>query len=132
MSQCCSGEPDSVATHRSAALWAADALSLAASPTFAIMALLSSVAGDGSSITAGMATHASPMTGMFIMYLLMSAFHAAAWLKLLRAARRSVRGPRTEQLAHRDELTHMIRSVVHCNQEGAQIGLSITPRNLRG
>lgn len=84
MSQCCSGEPDSVATHRSAALWAADALSLAASPTFAIMALVSAVTGGGSTEMLGIGAHASQMSGMVTMYLLMSAFHATAWIKLIR------------------------------------------------
>ena len=37
-----------------------------------------------------MAAHVSPLSGMATMYLLMSAFHAAPWLKLIRGrARRS-------------------------------------------
>jgi hypothetical protein len=66
-------------------------LALAASPTFAIMALLTGVMSDGSAEMVGMMPHVSPMSGMVTMYLLMSAFHAAAWLKLIRGGvRRSV------------------------------------------
>ena len=46
MSQACSGGSDGQATRRNAgALWATDRLALAASPTFAIMALLTGVLG---------------------------------------------------------------------------------------
>ena len=62
---------------------ARDALALAASPTFAIMALLTGIMGNGSLEMSGMA-HSSPMSGMVTMYLLMSVFHGAAWLKLMR------------------------------------------------
>jgi hypothetical protein len=66
-------------------LGAADWLSLAAAPTFAVMALLTALLGDGpldGLCAAG--AHASLLTGMVPMYLLMSAFHAAPWLRLLR------------------------------------------------
>jgi hypothetical protein len=33
------------------------------------------------------AAHVSPLSGMVTMYLLMSAFHAAPWLKLIRTRR---------------------------------------------
>jgi hypothetical protein len=59
-------------------------LSLAAAPTFAIMALLACV-GDGG--MQGMCSDghvASPLTGMVAMYALMSAFHAAPWLRVIR------------------------------------------------
>jgi len=63
-----------------AASGAADFLYLAAAPTFAIMALLTSIPGDGSpDVLCG----ASPLSGMVPMYLLMSAFHLAPWLKLI-------------------------------------------------
>jgi hypothetical protein len=65
---------------RSAAHW----LCLAATPTFAIMALLTGVFGDGPQDMLCAATHdGSPLGGMASMYLLMSAFHSAPWLKLL-------------------------------------------------
>ncbi|CAN7256227.1 hypothetical protein LJR220_001095 [Bradyrhizobium sp. LjRoot220] len=67
---------------------AADFLYLAAAPTFAIMALLTSVFGGGS---LDALCGASPLSGMVPMYLLMSAFHLAPWLKLLSQRRNSVR-----------------------------------------
>jgi hypothetical protein len=73
------------ATGRGAVHW----LSLAAAPTFAIMALLTGVLGGGSQDVFCSAAHdASPLSGMVPMYLLMSAFHSAPWLKLI-ANRRS-------------------------------------------
>jgi len=57
---------------------AADCLSLAAAPTFATMALLEAVGGGPLS----MLCSSSPWTGMAPMYLLMSVFHLAPWLRL--------------------------------------------------
>lgn len=72
------------ATRRSpAAARAADGLALSASPTFAVMALLTTLGGSDSAEMLCSA-HASPLSGMVTMYLLMSAFHAAPWLKLIR------------------------------------------------
>lgn len=62
-----------------ATIVAADFLYLAAAPTFAIMALLTAVLGRGS---LDALCGASPLSGMVPMYLLMSAFHLAPWLKL--------------------------------------------------
>jgi hypothetical protein len=58
-------------------------LSLAAAPTFAVMALLTAVVGSGPLDTLCSAASASPVGGMVPMYLLMSAFHSAPWLKLI-------------------------------------------------
>ncbi|WP_084029536.1 hypothetical protein [Bradyrhizobium sp. LMTR 3] len=58
-------------------------LSLAAAPTFAIMALLTAVVGGGPLDPLCSAANASPVGGMVPMYLLMSAFHSAPWLKLI-------------------------------------------------
>jgi hypothetical protein len=69
------------ATSGAAATSAAGWLSLAAAPTFASMALLTSVIGSGTPENLCSATHASVIGGMVPMYLLMSAFHAAPWLK---------------------------------------------------
>jgi hypothetical protein len=67
-----------------AVLGATDWLCLAAAPTFAIMALLTGVFGAGSpDMLCSAAPDASPLTGMVPMYLLMSAFHSAPWLKLI-------------------------------------------------
>jgi hypothetical protein len=63
---------------------AAGLLSLAATPTFAIMALLTAVHGDSmSDMVCSAARDGSPLTGMVPMYVLMSAFHLAPWLRLL-------------------------------------------------
>jgi len=67
-----------------AALGAADWLCLAAAPTFAIMAVLTGVLDGGpSAMLCAAAQDASPLNGMVTMYLLMSAFHSAPWLKLV-------------------------------------------------
>jgi hypothetical protein len=69
---------------RPAAFGAADLLSLAAAPTFAIMALLTGVlGGDPLDALCSAAHNASPLSGMVLMYVLMSAFHSAPWLKLV-------------------------------------------------
>ena len=62
---------------------AADWLCLAAAPTFAIMALLTGVGGWQADMLCSAAQQASPLSGMVPMYLLMSAFHSAPWLKLI-------------------------------------------------
>ena len=66
------------------ALGAADWLCLAAAPTFAAMAVLTGLSDGGAQdmlCTAGQ--DGSPLGGMAGMYLLMSAFHSAPWLKLI-------------------------------------------------
>src|SRR6476469_4910815 len=70
-----------------AATGAADFLYLAAAPTFAIMALLTGVLGGGRIITLCSVAGASPLGGMAPMYLLMSAFHLAPWLKPISSRR---------------------------------------------
>jgi hypothetical protein len=75
-----------------AAFGAADRLSLAAAPTFAIMALLTGVLGGGpQDMLCSAAEDASPLSGMAPMYLLMSAFHSAPWLKLVSNRRSGAR-----------------------------------------
>jgi hypothetical protein len=59
-----------------------DWLSLAAAPTFATMALMSTF-NTGSSDMLCSAAHASPFGGMIAMYLLMSLFHLSPWLRFL-------------------------------------------------
>jgi hypothetical protein len=70
-----------------AAKGAADFLYLAAAPTFAIMALVTGLLGGPADALCAMAG-VSQLGGMVPMYLLMSAFHLAPWLKLV-ASRRS-------------------------------------------
>jgi hypothetical protein len=62
----------------------ADWLSLAAAPTFALMAVLTGILDSGAHQMACSATmHMSPLTGMVPMYVLMSGFHFTPWLKLI-------------------------------------------------
>lgn len=67
---------DGVAAARRLAKW----LALAATPTFAIMAVLTAMIGDPADMLCG-AKQGSLLGGMLPMYLLMSAFHSAAWLR---------------------------------------------------
>jgi hypothetical protein len=58
-------------------------LALAATPTFAVMALVTSLQAAGAGVMLCSATPGgSPLDGMVMMYLLMSAFHAGPWLRL--------------------------------------------------
>jgi hypothetical protein len=92
MSEACPAEPiggasrgaDGAAVRRLAADW----LSLAASPTFAMMALVTAVLGGGTDPRCSATQHGPIMSGMIPMYLMMAAFHSAPWLRLF-ASRRS-------------------------------------------
>jgi hypothetical protein len=65
-----------------------DWLCLAAAPSFAMMALLTYVLGDGAPyMLCSAARGASPLSGMGLMYFLMSVFHSAPWLKLIASRR---------------------------------------------
>lgn len=78
-------------------LQAAEWLSLAAAPIFALMAILAGTSDNGAHLmqcTAAM--DMSPLTGMLSMYALMSAFHLTPWLKLISRWRRGVGGARSE------------------------------------
>jgi hypothetical protein len=88
----CAGGAIRSGSGNAATLGAANWLSFAAAPTFATMALLTSVLGGGpSDMLCAAARDASPLSGMASMYLLMSAFHSAPWLKLI-SGRRSAAG----------------------------------------
>jgi hypothetical protein len=64
---------------------AADWLGLAAAPAFAVMAFLTVCYGGGAEPLCS--AHGSLMSGMIPMYLLMSAFHAGPWLRLIAGRR---------------------------------------------
>jgi hypothetical protein len=65
-----------------------DVLSLAAAPTFAIMAILTQIWDGGMpGMLCPAAPTTSPLTGMVPMYVLMSAFHSAPWLRLISSGR---------------------------------------------
>ena len=71
-------EPAHIMRSASAANW----LSLAAAPTFAVMGLLAAVHGGMPDMMCSAAAGGSPLSGMATMYLLMSAFHLGPWLRL--------------------------------------------------
>jgi hypothetical protein len=72
------------------ALHAADWLCLAATPAFAIMALLAGMPGGRPDLLCS-AADALPLNGMVPMYLLMTVFHAAPWLRLIARRRGGAR-----------------------------------------
>jgi hypothetical protein len=76
---------DGAAAARHLARW----LGLAATPTFAIMAVLTAMIGGPADMLCA-AGHGALLGGMAPMYLLMSAFHSAAWLRLIAERRRAV------------------------------------------
>lgn len=59
-------------------------LGLAAAPTFAVMALWTGAFGAQPDMLCAAMGDASPLEGMTLMYLLMSAFHLTPWLRLFR------------------------------------------------
>lgn len=87
MSEACSSGPGGAIRRNPAAFGAADWLAFAASPTFALMAVITTVLGGEPMSMPCSASPASPLSGMAMMYLLMSAFHLAPWLRLIRGVR---------------------------------------------
>lgn len=70
-------------TRTAGPLGIADWLCLAAAPIFALMALLTGVlGGDARDILCMAGSAPFPLGGMVPMYVLMSTFHLASWLKL--------------------------------------------------
>ena len=58
-------------------------LGLAGAPTFALMALWSAFFSSQPDMICTATQASAPMSGMTVMYLLMSAFHLAPWLNLI-------------------------------------------------
>ena len=70
---------------QAASLGPADWLGLAAAPTFALMAVLTTYfGGSHSTALCTQAEQLSVLTGMAPMYLLMAAFHIVPWFKLIK------------------------------------------------
>jgi hypothetical protein len=81
---------DSAALDNAPTMTASDWLVLAAAPTFGAMALLTAIMA-GPAETLCSSAMGMPLGGMVLMYLLMSAFHLAPWLRLVRADRSATR-----------------------------------------
>jgi len=90
---CCREAGGQAARGSAAGSRAADWLAFAASPTFAVAALLAGISGDDAARMLCSGAHASPLGGMVSMYLLMSVFHAAPWLKLMRGRAQRLTSP---------------------------------------
>ena len=58
-------------------------LNLAAAPIFGLMAVWTVMSGGQPEMLCVSANAASPLSGMALMYILMTIFHAAPWLTLL-------------------------------------------------
>jgi hypothetical protein len=76
----------SPSVRRAAALGAARWLALAATPTFALMAVLTAAFGGRPADTICTAESVCPLNLMVVMYALMSAFHLPTWLRLISSA----------------------------------------------
>jgi len=95
------GRRDAVGpTARSVSAW----LSLAAAPTFAVMAGATAIVGEGQIGAICPVGGMSALSGMTPMYLLMSAFHATPWLNLIRDSRKSRRLSDESAAARRSDL----------------------------
>lgn len=75
------GDTDRSNDRRITTFGVADLLHLAATPIFALMALLTAISGSGPMTCMGM-TESSPLGSMGFMYLLMAVFHVAPWVRL--------------------------------------------------
>jgi hypothetical protein len=84
-------------------------LGLAAAPTFAIMALWNGFFSGQPDMLCMAMQGSSPMNGMTLMYLLMSAFHATPWLRLI-SSRRAVSTRRLDDSTRRAVFEQVVRS----------------------
>ena len=74
----------SASLRKTAAINIADGLALVASPIFAGMAVLTGMSGSNAAEMVCSTIQGSPLSGMTTMYVLMSALHAAPWVRLIR------------------------------------------------
>lgn len=81
--------PSGSAARGTAARAFGDWLGLAATPTFAVMALATGLLGGAPANPLCSLTHGSVLGGMVPMYVLMSALHSPPWLKLILGRRPS-------------------------------------------
>lgn len=81
---CLSGLDRGAPSQKTLAINIADGLALIASPIFAAMAVLTGMSGNSPAEMFCSAVHMSPLSGMATMYVLMGAFHAAPWIRLIR------------------------------------------------
>ena len=88
-SGCVGGMPGGESSHTAARV--VRLLSLAAAPTFAIMAVLTGPLGPADALCTATPHTSSVLNGMAAMYALMSAFHSAPWLKLISNRRNDAR-----------------------------------------
>jgi hypothetical protein len=106
---------------KAAKLAAADCLSFAAAPIFALMALLAGVFGGASGMhSSGMHGFYGLIDGMALMYLLMSVFHAAPWLTLLAIRRAAAARPARRADSRASRPRHPSPSIPPIRAEGRQ------------
>lgn len=81
---CLNGLDRHASSQNPSAISIADGLALVASPIFTAMAALTGIPGNSPAERFCSAGHMSPLSGMATMYVLMGAFHAAPWIRLIR------------------------------------------------
>lgn len=84
---CLSGLDRHASPRKAATINVVDGLALIASPIFAVMAVLTSMHGGSTADMFCSAVHMSPLSGMATMYVLMTAFHAGPWIRLVHKRR---------------------------------------------
>jgi hypothetical protein len=89
-------------------------LGLAAAPTFAIMAMWNGLFSGQPDMLCMAMQGSSPMSGMTVMYLLMSAFHTAPWLRLISSRRAMSTRHVFEHVVTSDEVIEQRSSLLHC------------------
>ena len=122
---------------RTRAAWLADAsfvvadwVCLAATPTFAVLALLAAAPGSSHEMM-GSTAHASPLNGMVLMYVLMSAFHTPPWLKLVSRRSRSCKHTKRPGLTFPWAASHGGAARVEWTASGPRTrGSTVLPRSV--